>query len=205
MATSLASHAALALPIVGIVLALADWWVRPPAAFGWALAIAVLLVMAFAEQVSRRAFRQSTGKADALHANTWITNSVVCGALMMVFALGTTLTSSFGIVDDLDLGKRVPMILTGIFLAAIGNVMPKMLPPLAQLGCDGVRVQNFQRLCGWTWALCGLTTVLSWLALPIDIASPVSMTVTAASVVLTLALLARLRQRRPPQSSPLTH
>jgi len=198
---SIAYRAASALPIVGIALALANWWVKPQGALGWAAAIAMLVVMIVAVQGARIALRRSTGDAGALRSFAWITTGVVFGALMMLFPLGATLAFSFGFVDDPNLGQRATMILSGAFLAMIGNAMPRMLPPLAQMACDGVRVQHFQRLSGWIWALCGLTIAVSWLTLPVDAASPVSMTVTASCLVVTLALI--WRRLRPRQRSPL--
>ncbi|HKE83637.1 MAG TPA: hypothetical protein VKB50_07785 [Vicinamibacterales bacterium] len=133
---SLMSRAASILPFVGIVLALANWGLRPQAASGWVTAIAVLLLMVLAELGSRRAFRQSTEKADARRRHA--------------------------------------------------------------TACES---RTFNGCPAGLWALCGLAIVVSWLALPVDVASPVSTTVTAASVVSTLVLLARLRQRRPTHSS----
>lgn len=202
MATNaIAGRAASVLPIVGIVLALVNWWVKPQAAFAWAAAVAMLVVMIVAVHRTRIAFRRSTGEATALRSLVSVTNAVVFGALLLLFPLGTTLASSFGVLDDPDLGQRATMILSGVFLAVTGNAMPRMLPPLAHMGCDGARVQHFQRLSGWIWVLCGLTFALAWLTLPVDTARPVSMTVTATSLVVTLALLWRLL--RPRQRSPL--
>jgi hypothetical protein len=124
-----------------------------------------------------------------------------CSALILVFPLAATLAFSFGSVDDPNLGQRATMILSGAFLAMIGNAMPKMLPPLAQTRRDDARVQHFQRLSGWIWVVCGLTIAVAWLTLPVDAAGPVSMTVTATSLIVSLALLWRLSRAR--QRSPL--
>ena len=41
--------------------------------------------------------------------------------------------------------------------------------------------------------------VVAWLALPADVAGPVSMAVTVVAVVTTLAMLLRLRSRKSPE------
>src|SRR5688500_12825942 len=144
--------AASALTAVGIVLVVANWYARPEAALAWTAALAMFAVMFAALRLSRRALRGSTVNAAALRR---IPTAVVFAALMMGIPLALTLARSYGVVDDIDLGRRSTGVLIGAFLVMIGNSLPKNLPPLSS-GCDGARQQEFQRLAGWTWVLCGL-------------------------------------------------
>ena len=129
-----------------------------------------------------------------------VTSAVVFGALMMIIPLALTLAHAYGLVDDPDSGQRTTMIMVGAYLAVTGNAMPRMLPPTSSMQGDGARVQAFQRLAGWTWALCGLGFATAWLALPIDAAGPVSTALCAAAMIVTIVQLLRLR--KPRQHAP---
>src|SRR6185503_16053528 len=91
-------------------------------------------------RLSRRALRRSTGDATALRR---IPIAVVFAALMMGIPLALTLARSYGVVDDIDLGRRSTGVLIGAFLVMLGNVMPKNLPPLSSMQCDGARHRRF--------------------------------------------------------------
>jgi hypothetical protein len=95
-------------------------------------------------------------------------------------------------VDDIDVARRSTGVLTGAFLAMLGNVMPKNLPPMS-LRCDGARQQAFLRLAGWTWVLCGVGSVIAWLVLSIDWAQIASSVLVVAAIVVTIVQLLRLR------------
>ena len=74
--------------------------------------------------------------------------------------------------------------------------MPKNLPPLSSMRCDGARVQAFQRLAGWTWVLCGLGSAIGWLALPIDAAEIATTVLVVTAMAVTIVQLLRLRRPR---------
>jgi hypothetical protein len=169
---SIMSRAASTLTGVGIVLVLVNWYATE-AALAWTAPLAMGAVMFAALPLSRLALRRSTGDATGLLSLDWITTGVVFGALMMGITLALTLARSYGVVDDPDLGRRSTGVLSGAFLIMLGNVMPKTLPPLSSMRCDGARLQAFQRLAGWTWVLCGLGSAIAWLALSIDSAESV--------------------------------
>ena len=174
----IASAAAATLPVVGIVLALANWQARPDAAWAWAAAIVMFVIMLGARR-------------------RWpVAGSVVFGALLMVVPLAVTLAHAYGLIDDPDSGRRASMIILGAYLVVTGNALPRMLPPMSSMPGDGVRVQAFHRLAGWTWVLCGLGYAVAWLALPIGAAEPVSMAVVVAAIIVTIVQLLRLRYPR---------
>jgi len=189
-----------ALPLIGIGLALANWNARPDAAWAWAAAIVMFLVMVAVRRRSQVAFRRSPGDAASIRSLASVTGGVASGALMMIIPLAVTLAHAYGVVADPDSGRRATMIILGASLAVIGNGLPRMLPPISSMQCDGARVQAFQRLAGWTWALCGLGFATAWLALPIDAAEDVSTALLVAAMIVTIVQLVRLR--KPRQHAP---
>ena len=193
---SITDRAAAALPPIGIVLALANWNARPDAAWAWAAVIVMSLIMAAVRWRSQLAFRRSSGDAVSIRSFASVTGAVAFGALIMIVPLAMTLGHAYGVVEDPDSGRRTTMIILGAYLAVLGNGIPRMLPPMSSLQCDGARVQAFQRLAGWTWALCGLGFVTAWLALPIDAAESVSTALVLAAMAVTIVQLVRLRKLR---------
>ena len=192
----IAFAAASTLPVIGIVLAAANWNARPEAALAWAAAIVMFLVMLGVKRRVGGAVRRSPDDAASVRSLASVTASVVFGALMMIIPLGVTLAHVYGVVDDPDSGRRASMIILGAYLVVMGNALPRMLPPQSTLPGDGARAQAFHRLAGWTWVLCGLGYALAWLALPIGMAEPVSMALVALAVIATVVQLLRLRKPR---------
>ncbi len=88
------------------------------------------------------------------------------------------------------------MIIIGLYLAAIGNVLPRSLPPTSSMPGNAAQVQAFQRFAGWMWVLGGLGFAAAWLVLPKDTAVPVSVAVVAGAIVLIIVQLQRLRKPR---------
>jgi hypothetical protein len=195
-------RAASALTAVGIVLVLANWYAKPEAGLAWMAPLAMFAVMAAALRLSRLALRRSTGNATAVRSLDWITIAVVFAALMMGIPLALTLAHSYGVADDIDFGRRSTGVLIGVFLAMLGNVMPKNLPPLSSMQCDGARQQAFHRRTGWTWAVCGLGSAIAWLAPLIDSAERATTVLVVAAMVVTLLQLLRLRRPRKGQPAP---
>ena len=190
-------RAASALTAVGVVLVLANWYAKPERALAWTATLAMFAVMVAALELSRRALRRSTPQA--VRSLNQITTAVVFAALMMGIPLALSLARSYGVVDDVDLGRRSTGVLIGVFLAMLGNVMPKTLPPLSSMACDGARVQAFQRLAGWTWVLCGLGSAFAWLTLSIDSAETAATVLAVAAMVVTIVQILRLRRPRKEQ------
>jgi hypothetical protein len=198
--SSIAAGATLALPYIGIVLALANWHARPGAAwpFVWALAIVNFVLMAIARH-------RSPGNAPAVPIPILdlFDRGFTVNALLWVVPLAVTLAHAYGVVDDPESGRRAFMISFGWWLAAAGNAMPRMLPLMMSVQGDGARVQAFQRLAGWTWALCGVGWATAWLALPIDGAAATSSTLFSTAMLVTSVQVLRLRKRE--QHAPGLH
>ena len=193
---SMIFRAASALTAAGIVLVLANWYAKPEAALAFTAVLAMFAVMFAALRASRRALRDSTAKATAVPGLERIPTAVVFATLIMGIPLALTLARSYGVVDDIDLGRRSTGVLIGAFLVMLGNVMPKNLPPLSSLRSDGARQQAFHRLAGWTWVLCGLASAIGWLALPIDSAETATIVMVVAAMAVTIVHLLRLRRPR---------
>jgi ethanolamine transporter EutH len=194
--------AASVLTAAGMVLVAANWYTKPEAGLAWTAPLAMFAVMLAALRLSRLALRRSTGDATARRSADWITTGVVFGALMMGIPLALTLARAYGVVNDPDLGRRSTGVLVGAFLVMLGNVMPKTLPPLSSMQCDGARVQAFQRLAGWTWVLSGLGSAMAWIALSIDSAEIATTVLVVAAMVVTIVQMLRLRLRRPRNPAP---
>jgi hypothetical protein len=200
VSSSMMFRAALVLSAVGIGLVLANWYVKPDAWPAWTAALAMFAVMLAALRVPRLAVR-STMAATAARSLDQITTAVVFAALMMGIPLALTLARSYGLVDGSDLARRSTGVLIGLFLAMLGNVMPKNVPPLSS-GCDGARQQAFHRLAGWTWVLCGLASAVAWLVLPIDLAGTAAVVLAATAMAVTIVHLVRLAARA--RTKPVT-
>ena len=194
----ISSRAVLAMPLISIVLALANWNARPEEAWAWAAVIVISVVMIAVQRFWQRASSRSSGDAALARGADSVSGAVVFGALMMIIPLVLTLAHAYGVVDNPASGvQRTTMIMVGAYLAMTGNAMPRMLPPTSSLRCGGAQVQAFQRLAGWTWVLCGLGLATAGLALPMDTAGPISMALVATAMTVTIVQLVRLRKQRP--------
>jgi hypothetical protein len=183
-----------ALMALGIVLALANWYAKPEAALAWIAVLAMFAVMAVVLRLSQPIVLRTTTEANAARGLDQIATAVVFAALMMGIPLALTLARSYGLVDGLEVARRSTGVLIGLFLAMVGNVMPKHLPPLSS-GYDPVRQQAFHRLTGWTWVLCGLASAIGWLTLPLDLAETAAMVLPLTAIALTILHLVRLARR----------
>jgi hypothetical protein len=183
---------AAALIAIGTGLALANWYATPQSALAWAATLAMFAVMTVALRASRMARRDST--AAAVPGGDRIPTAVVFAALMIGIPLALSLARAYGFADHSDVGRRSTGVLIGLFLAMLGNVMPKNVPPLSS-GIDGARQQAFHRLAGWTWVLCGLGSAIGWIALPIDLAQTAAVVLALAAMALTVGHFVRLARR----------
>jgi hypothetical protein len=181
-------RAASALTAVGSVLVLANWFAKPEAALAWAAAVVMFAVMIAALRLWRRT---TTTEATAARGFDQVPTAVVFAALMMGIPLALTLARSYGLFDGTDIARRSTGVLIGAFIAMLGNVIPKNLPPLSSTACDGARQQAFHRRMGWTWVLCGLASTIGWIALPIDAAEMAAFVVWPTAMVLTIVHLLR--------------
>jgi hypothetical protein len=191
--------------------AAANWYLEPENAMRWAAALgftAIMTLVAGAMSLGVRKAAREPGWSNPSFCKTvdTIRGGIVFGTFIMLAALGPNLATELGLgaaayLDDLS--ERLPKVATGIFFMWFGNAMPKALTPLSAPQCHGypVRAQAFQRFIGWTWVLTGLAFAIAWLALPIDLASPVASAIMITGMVLTATSTVRLWRAARPRPS----
>ena len=192
--TRIASWTVWALPLLGIAMAVANWVARPDRAWPWVAAIAVFVVMLGVRHLAQVAIRRSAGDPMAVKSLASVPAAVAWGAAIMVAALAVNLAQASGVLTDAEIGARLTMAIIGASLAASGNALPRMLPPVSAMGDQATRVQAFQRLAGRIWVAAGLGFAAAWLVLPIDLATPASVAVVACAMAVTVAQLLPLRK-----------
>ena len=212
----IAGRAASTLPIVGIVLALANWHIKPAAARAWVVGIGLFLIMLAVRHGGQIGARRVSTKA-AVHAAlvralAGVNSSIIFAALVMIVSLSTSLLRAYGLavpphvpdVGDPGIATRAVMIMCGVYLVAMGNGLPRSRPPVPSTARLGARAQAFHRCVGWTWVMCGLGWIAAWLALPIQTARPVSMASGVAALIVTSVELVRLiaGTRKPRKHAP---
>lgn len=183
-------YVAPALVLTAAVLTAWNWYLQPERVVAWGSTAVLLGCMTLALYFARR---RPTNESARGHAGDTIRSAVVFAGLTMVISLGMKLAFNLGAFPDGDLSRRAAMVLSGAFLMFIGNAMPKMLTPLSALRCDAARVQAFQRIGGWTWVLTGLGIAFVWLALPVDLAKPVSVGLILCGMLVIVGQIVRLR------------
>ena len=186
------------LPLIGVALALANWIVRPDAAWASAAAIGMFLITVVVWRRARLAVLRSPDSAASIRRFASVQAAIVFGGLMMIIPLAVTLAQAYGAVDGADGGRRLTMIVFGAFVIVTGNAIPKHFGTAA-VPCSGARLQAFQRFAGWTWVLCGLAFTTAWLTLPIDAAEAVSPIFVVAAMMITILRGFRLHRLRHPK------
>lgn len=175
-------------------LAIANWCLTPAHAPAWAAALVVDACMGVAWfRVSRNSEdREARGKTEGP-----VRVGVLVAALILLIGLGNRLAMAYGASGSPDFAWRATMAIMGAFLAFTGNMIPKMLTPLAALECDPARAQAARRFAGWTWVLTGSAVCLVWLVLPTARAQTITFIVLPAAMLLTLlqAFLPRMGRK----------
>jgi len=187
---SLSFRLASSLLATSALLAVWNWYVQPQRASAWAVTLAMIAIMMLATLAGRRSKSEASRRAA-----DGITIGIVFAGLMLASSLGLKLAAALGATGHPDLAQRMLMVILGAFFTVTGNALPKTLTPLAAK-CDGARVQAFQRLAGWTWVLTGLTFAMAWLALPLDLAQPVSLVLLLGGMLIIVTQIVRLRRTR---------
>jgi hypothetical protein len=177
-----------ALVALAAILNIANWYLTPERSGAWAISLAFIVFLLVPLWLARRL--ESRG----LDAG-WLWLGVVFASLMLSAGMGGKVAQAIGLIESQDMSRRITMALTGVFLAVIGNAMPKMLTPLSA-HCDGAKTQAFNRFAGWTWFIAGLTHAMVWLVLPLDVAKPLSTMVILGAMFLVGRQLLRLWRTR---------
>ena len=183
-----------ALLALSTVLAAENWYLRPERAAAWATVVLVLGCMALALLLlpRRRPADSNEGEAAGRRSGDSIRRGIVTAGLILAISLSAKLAATLGVGGSADLSQRATMAIMGAFLMFTGNGIPKTLKPLSALRGDAARAQALQRFTGWTWVLAGLTLMIIWLVLPIDLAQLVSFLLLPSSILITVAQAVRL-------------
>lgn len=184
---------AAALLVLDAIALAGLWAFRPERSFVWALVALALTGMAFLLHIVTR---PAAGAIWSLSAEP-IARAICFGGLILLVSFTAKLAGALDVVDASELSRRGTMVVLGVFLAKVGNAVPKALTPLADMRCDPARAQAFQRFAGWTWVLTGLAFALAWIALPVEAAKAATVTLIILCVLLIATRLLRLRRARP--------
>jgi hypothetical protein len=176
------------------VLATANWAVQPERASTWLAAAGLLAGLAL---VARLVVHRRPSSGPRRNAVDGIRTGILFAASIMAVTLAATLAYALGAIADPTLSQRIPMVVIGAYFVFAGNAMPKRLTPLAALRCDPATAQAVQRLAGWAWVLSGLAVAGAWLALPPDLAEPISVAAILGGGFVVLAKIASVRWLRP--------
>jgi len=193
MKTALTRYVTPALLALGAMLTIANWYLTPERSRAWALTLAFLACLLVPLWHARRRASQEGGRR---RTNDILAGAVGFAALVLVIPLSGKLAYALGAIEDGDLAKRLSMVVVGALLVAVGNAMPKMLPPPSSIACDGAKAQALRRLSGWTWVLTGLAYVVLWLVLSVDMAAAVSTMVVLVGMVAVATQMFRLWRTR---------
>jgi hypothetical protein len=110
---------------------------------------------------------------------------------LSVAVLGFGVLREQGTIDP-DLGRRAVAILLGLMLAVTGNVLPKLVRPLAAHAGDPARCLAADRFAGWTFAIAGLIFAALWVFAPIQHVMRISALVGLGAFALVAASQLRL-------------
>jgi len=179
---SVSRHVAPVLLALSAVLAAANWYFTPGRFRSWMTALAVLAVMGAILWIGRR----YASTIAAQRAADSLRGGIVAGAAILVVSLGIKLAEALGVLDPSNAPQRLTMVILGVFFMVTGNAIPKTLTPLSAMQCDSAKTQAAQRFTGWALVLSGLAFAMAWLVLPLDLATPVSVT---AIFIATLAII----------------
>ncbi|NOT40472.1 MAG: hypothetical protein HOP13_08270 [Alphaproteobacteria bacterium] len=108
--------------------------------------------------------------------------SITQAGLVATAMIAASLAAAWGVTTGVlgpDTPVRVMMVFNALLLAYYGNAIPKAVlrTPVARSG---------RRFAGWVFVLGGLISAALWAFAPLDIATPIALTVTAGSAILAI-------------------
>lgn len=134
------------------------------------------------------------------HRSRDLRMALAFAATIFAVTLGARWASVLGVALPDDFAARALMALSGLYLMATGNSIPKRLVPASAWGSSPARVQAFLRFSGWTWVLAGFALVLASAALPFGLVTLVTLTVLPASILLVAWRWAGLAPAQAPRA-----
>ncbi|MBP6011312.1 MAG: hypothetical protein KBA31_03705 [Alphaproteobacteria bacterium] len=109
--------------------------------------------------------------------------TITQAGLVATAMIGVSIVAAWGVMTgalDGDTPVRVMMVFNALILAYYGNAIPKAVlrTPIARAA---------RRFAGWVFVLGGLISAALWAFVPLDIATPAAVTVTAGSAILAFS------------------
>ena len=130
-------------------------------------------------------------KSPSSESRSRITRDIaIAGFLLVASAVLVRLTPA---VISRDTSYRAFGVMLGLFVMFYANEAPKVLPRLDRVR-NPAGEQARRRFAGWTITLGGLAYVLTWVLAPVAWAPPISMTLLALSVALSMARCVLIRR-----------
>lgn len=176
-------HTIIALIVItNVALGLANWVVAPESSGRWIAGIMTMpLIWAYVLWSTKRRPLSQYARAE----RRFFILSVPTAGIIITLAFGLRLMENFAAFSFAGL-DRAWGIGIGLLLIAMGNIIPKILPPLSEKQCSGVESQSVQRFAGWAFVLAGLIHTLLWIFATTDHANTWSMFVVMTAVVLVV-------------------
>jgi hypothetical protein len=193
-AKSIWNYISPALIALDTLLVAENWYLRPQSAGSWMVVLLALIAMTLALVMVSGKTREEAARRDSGRS---VRRGIVTAGLILAISLGAKLAGALGAVHYDDIALRATMAITGVFLAAIGNAIPKTLTPLTAVNCDPAKVQAVRRLAGWIWAVAGLAVAIAWLTLPINLAETTSFLLLPSAILVTVGQAVWLRRAKP--------
>jgi uncharacterized membrane protein len=186
-------HILIALTVaINLSLGITNWLIDPQYAWRWFAGIMYMPSMWIFViwTLNRRPLSQySTTERRFFIA------SILAASLLIFLAFSLRLIEHFDVFNMAAI-DRVWGIGIGLFLAAFGNTIPKVLRPLSAKQCAGAETQSVQRFAGWAFVLAGLTYAVLWIFMPTKQAEDVTIYIVMAALALVvLRYLWAMRRR----------
>lgn len=125
------------------------------------------------------------------------TKELAIGSTMAAVMLLVAAIAKASGVAPADFSQRAMLVLTGGYLARVGNALPKTRLPLERAMACSPAGLAMRRFVGWTWALAGVVVVAGACLLPIDVANTVTLgSLLCAITVTTIRWTTHLRTPR---------
>jgi len=105
--------------------------------------------------------------------------SLVLAALIIAVSLGLGAAQNAGLVSN-DVVIRAVMVMTMLIFAYYSNLVPKAISP-------DEHQRSARRFAGWVLTSSGIVSAGLWIFAPIDIATPASIALVGAAVVIVLS------------------
>jgi hypothetical protein len=154
--------------LVPVVLGAALAVIRPRDAW---LAVAAMSILPAAWLLRKRMEEGRRGSAKVVHPSRDETTALafICASCVIALPLAAKLAQVFEFAApwlDHSIATRWPNLLGAGYFIFLGNRLPKVLIPLADVACDPATMQTIRRRTGAGYMLTGIALAGVWLFLP---------------------------------------